>query len=229
MKQNLGVALQAIVDVSVGSVSHYEALARVGVNGGGSGHIALIEWAERYGFISQLDLAMLDLCAEIVGESGLRLAVNVSPATVELNGREVIARLHDMGAMASRMVVEITEMARIHHVDTVATFCDAVRSCGVVVALDDFGAIDGWHDEEVVRAVKPGLLKLDRVLVEKGLVGSAEFEEALVLAEEVGAEVIAEWVDTPEKLALVRERSIRFGQGALFGMPVVYKKQCLVA
>jgi EAL domain-containing protein (putative c-di-GMP-specific phosphodiesterase class I) len=37
------------------------------------------------------------------------------------------------------------------------------------------------------------------------------------VAERIGAEVIAEGIETPEELQVIRELGIRFGQGYIFG------------
>ena len=102
---------------------------------------------------------------------------------------------------------------------------DALRrlgDLGVRFALDDFGT--GYSALAYLRRLPVGLLKLDRSFVEK--LGEAEAEAEVLLsgvigiASGLGLYVLAEGVETPEQLALVRSLGCDLAQGNYFSEPL---------
>jgi len=221
MKDLLEPAFQPIVDLSTGEVAHYEALARIKHDPTDSGHVKLIQLAERYHFIHRLDLAILELAATAAASEGQQIAANFSALTIEVNLHQVIAQLGEIGEVCDGLVLEITETVPVRDRRKVAYFIKAVREMGCRVALDDFGNGYGHFTEDLVRFLRPDFLKLDGTIL-----GRAErsgdhrgLKHATALAKDIGANVIAEFVDSDAKHLLLQEYGVRFGQGWLFGRP----------
>lgn len=221
MKDLLEPAFQPIVDLSTGELAHYEALARIKHDPTDSGHVKLIQLAERHHFIHRLDLAVLELAAEAARREGQQIAANFSALTIEVNLHQVISRLGKIGAVRNGLILEITETVPVRDRRKVAYFIEAVREMGCRVALDDFGNGYGHFTEDLVRFLRPDFLKLDGTIL-----GRAErsgdhrgLKHATALAQDIGANVIAEFVDTDEKRILLQEYGVRFAQGWLFGRP----------
>lgn len=221
MKDLLEPAFQPIVDLLTGEVAHYEALARIKHDPTDSGHVKLIQLAERYHFIHQLDLAVLELAAEAATRAGQQIAANFSALTIEVNLHQVITQLRKTGEVCDGLVLEITETVPIRDRRKVAYFIEAVREMGCRVALDDFGNGYGHFTEDLVRFLRPDFLKLDGTIL-----GRAErsgdhrgLRHATALAGNIGAHVIAEFVDSEDKIELLKKYGVRFGQGWAFGRP----------
>ncbi len=87
-------------------------------------------------------------------------------------------------------------------------------------AVDDVGS--GYSGLETIAKLKPGYLKLDMSLV-RGVHASAINREILKrihsVGRSIGANVIAEGIETPEELKSLRAISIEYGQGYLLGRP----------
>ena len=71
--------------------------------------------------------------------------------------------------------------------------------------------------------IAPDYMKADMTLV-RGIDTDPPRREVVKglsgVAERIGAEVIAEGIETEEELRVVRELGIRFGQGYIFGPPL---------
>lgn len=161
MKELLETAFQPIVDLATGEIEYYEALARIRDDPTDSGHVTLIQLAERHRFIHLLDLAILDLAVEAATREKQRIAVNFSALTIEANFHQAIDRLKSLGTVCRELVLEITETVPIHDPSKVAAFIGTARELGCRVALDDFGN-DGSHfTANLVRFLRPDYLKLD--------------------------------------------------------------------
>lgn len=222
MKDLLEPAFQPIVDLTTGEVAHYEALARIRRDPTDTGHGKLIQLAERHHFIHLVDLAILELAAEAAVREGQRIAANFSALTIEVNLHQVIAQLGELGAIRDGLVVEITETVPVRDRRKVAYFIEAVREMGCRVALDDFGNGYGHFSEDLVRFLRPDFLKIDGTIL-----GRAErsgdhrgLKHATALAGNIGAQVIAEFVDSVAKRELLHEFGVRYAQGWMFGCPL---------
>lgn len=221
MKDLLEPAFQPIVDLTTGEVAHYEALARIRRDPTDTGHGKLIQLAERHHFIHLVDLAILELAAEAAAREGQRIAANFSALTIEVNLHQVIAQIGELGPVRDGLVVEITETVPVRDRRKVAYFIEAVHEMGCRVALDDFGNGYGHFTEDLVRFLRPDFLKLDGTIL-----GRAErsgdhrgLQHAIALAQSIGAQVIAEFVDSGEKVRLLRKFGVCYGQGWAIGHP----------
>lgn len=225
MKETLQAAYQPIVDIQSGhgTVAHYEALARIRNDATGNGHSALIQVAERFEFIHRLDLAMVELVLKDM-ECGVdTIALNVSPFTIEHAIDELFRLLVKHRHLVGRLIVEITESLPVHDVKRIRYFMDVVRKYGGRIALDDFGNGKGCFTEDLVRVLQPDYLKLDGAVLERALFFGDVRELAIAceLAKSFGGEMIAEFVDSPQKIAYLRAAGVRYAQGAAFGMPAL--------
>lgn len=221
MKNMLEPAYQPIFDLQAESISHYEALARIRLDETDRGHGALIDLAERHKFIQHVDLAMLALVLEAALEHDQDVAVNVSPFTVHVAMESVARMLATYGQLAGRLIIEITETYPVQDVGRLRRFMAVARESGARVALDDYGNGRGCFTEALVRELEPDFLKLDGAVLKRAIFFGDTRELALAseMARSFGAELIAEFVDSPEEVEYLRAAGVRYAQGAAYGMP----------
>lgn len=208
---------QPIVDISTGQISHYEALARARV--GSTGHVKLIELGEHYGFIDLIDMAIMEHVFRLLRDNvGVRIAVNVSVVTIEQSCNDILALVFKNMDMVDRMIFEITETVEIHDLNLITRFVTAVRLLDAKVAIDDFG--DGHFTLALVRDIRPDFLKLSSNLVAdmKRTGGEIAYLRDLIMVH--GGEIIAEQVDSQEKLEILRELRVGYAQGFYVGETV---------
>jgi hypothetical protein len=97
-----------------------------------------------------------------------------------------------------------------------------LRSTGVRIALDDFGA--GYSSLGQLRNLPVDILKIDHALVaepESRTGTAAPLVDVVVrLGHRLGLEVLAEGIGTPAQREIVVEAGCRLGQGSLFGWGV---------
>ena len=140
-ERDLKAALQPIVHTSSGDISHYEVLVRFPFEGSPAPFIAA---AERAGLISHLDILMVDAAAHKLSCVGgnMHLSVNISGDTIQRTDLvDILVRaIDDHDFDANRLIIELTESSEIVNIETAAANVDRLRSTGVRVVLDDFGA-----------------------------------------------------------------------------------------
>jgi diguanylate cyclase (GGDEF)-like protein len=188
-----------------------------------------IPLAEETGLIGPIGAWVLTTaCRQIarwdaMGTAGLDLAVNVSgrqlgdPELVE----SVAATINETGIEPSRLCLEITESVLMRDAATAAATLHRLEDLGVRLAVDDFGT--GYSSLLYLRRFPVRVLKLDRLFV-AGLGINAEdatiVRATIDLAHALGLSALAEGVERPEQLELLRRMRCDLAQGFLWSEPL---------
>jgi len=220
------VFYQPMVDMATGAVIAFEALVRWrhperGLVAPGE----FIAVAEEMGTIVQLgEWVLSEACrTAAMWPAHLRLSVNLSPVQFKSGDlTATVARaLRLSGLAASRLDLEITESVLLLEDErTLATLHD-LRGIGVGISLDDFGT--GYWSLRYIRSFQFDKIKIDRSFVAdmSQNVGSAAIVHAVIgIGESLGIATIAEGIETPEQLRILRSKGCTEGQGYLFSKPM---------
>jgi len=172
--------------------------------------------AARSGLRDELEVACWAAMSE-AGEppEGRLLFVNVAPDAL---GHPGLIRL--ASHLPSRLVIELTEQDAVQDIRRIQERLKPWIARGALIAVDDAGA--GFTSLEYVAEIRPDFLKLCRGMVtgvDLDASRQAVLRATVAFAREVGARVVAEGVERPEELAVLREAGVDYGQGWLFGRP----------
>ena len=152
---------------------------------------------------------------------GLEIAVNVSAVQLRDPGLidDVQHALESAGLDPSRLILELTESAVINDIDAAAiTLCE-LRTHGVRIALDDFGA--GYRSLQHLRAFPVDIVKLDRSFVVSSLEHDSTVLSGLIeMAANLGMETVGEGIEEPSQLDMLRSLHCRYAQGFLIARPM---------
>lgn len=174
--------------------------------------------ADEVGLLRELELAAVRaaLTALPALPPHVYLSVNVSPSTLATPGfLRLIA-----GSDGSRVVVEITEHARINDYESLREALEAVREFGTRVAIDDAGA--GFASLRHILRLEPEFIKLDRTLIDG--IEADRSRQALAaglisFAEKIDATIVAEGIERSGEVEALATLGVRYGQGFFFGRP----------
>src|ERR671919_3177858 len=153
----------------------------------------------------------------------LRLAINVSPKDLaDARFPEEIAQALDAyGVAPSALELEITEDILL--LDSVRTGkrLEQIVEQGVRIAIDDFGV--GYSSLSQLKNLPAQVLKIDQSFV-SGMSfdrrDAAIVRSTIALAHDLGLDVVAEGVETPEHLSELRAAGCDIGQGFHLGRPL---------
>ncbi len=210
------LVFQPVVDLESLQVVGREALSRFpGQSGGPSAWFAT---AASVGLGVDLEQHVITKALSYLGRLAPTtfLAVNVSPATL-------LRRSHAELFPTSehhRLVVELTEHERVEDYQAIQRAFAPLREQGCRLAADDLGS--GVANLKHLIRLQPDIIKLDISLI-AGIDTSPE-QRALVralvgFADEVGSRVIAEGIERPTELEVLRALGVPWGQGYLLGRP----------
>ncbi len=152
---------------------------------------------------------------------GLEIAVNVSAVQLRDAGLvdDVQQALASSGLDPSRLILELTESAVVSDIEAAAiTLCE-LRTHGVRIALDDFGA--GYASLRHLRAFPVDIVKLDRSFVVSSLENDSSVLSGLIeMAANLGMETVGEGIEEPGQLDMLRALHCRYAQGFLIARPM---------
>jgi EAL domain-containing protein (putative c-di-GMP-specific phosphodiesterase class I)/CheY-like chemotaxis protein len=174
--------------------------------------------ADEVGLLEELELLAarraLDALAEL--DSVLFLAINISPRVLASRPLRNLLDRHD----GSRIILEVTEHAKVDDYGRINRAVERIRSSGVRLAIDDAGA--GFASLRHILRLAPDIIKLDRSLIAE--IDSHGPQQALAaglisFAEGIGATVIAEGIERPEELEMLASLGVTQGQGNHLARP----------
>ena len=212
-------ALQPIVRLATGEVVGYEALARFPLVHDRPPDV-WFRHAAQVGLGESLELLAIEQAIATLKDlpDTAFLSVNVSPETLCCDRLlEMIRR-----APADRLTVELTEHAAIPDYPGFNAATRDLRERGVRLAVDDAGA--GFSSLRHILDIHPEVIKLDIALtrhIHRDTGRRALARALLDFASSLGAEVIAEGIETEEELQELLTLGIEYGQGYLLGAPAI--------
>ncbi len=214
--RDMDVVFQPIVDLGTGLTVAYESLARCKWPEY-KNPVVLFEAAQAQGAVGRLGRVIRDVAFERCDDAPL--FVNIHPR--ELNEGWLV-RPDDPIFFHDRPVyLEITESAAFDYFDLCLDVLAEVsaRSDGHLV-VDDLGA--GFSNLKRILDLEPEIVKLDLALV-RGIERSRRqqilVKQVVNLCEQLGAQVVAEGIETEEELRAILDTGAHYGQGYLFARP----------
>jgi len=222
------LVFQPVVKLIDGDVSHYEVLVRLrGEDGVVIGPGDFISTAERMGLIHGIDLWVVEsaidfLAALPVELSHICLAINLSSVAFQDLALlpTVKQKLEMTGVRAERLTFEITETAAVENYKETRSMINHLRALGCHFALDDFGA--GFCSFNYLKNFPVDYVKIDGQFIRN--LAKDETDRMLVrsmhqIAKKMGKKTIAEFVECPKTINLLKEIGVNYGQGYIFGKP----------
>ncbi|MBW8736401.1 MAG: EAL domain-containing protein [Streptomyces turgidiscabies] len=231
--EEFSLLYQPVVDITVGEVVGFEALARwPHTRRGTVPPLQFIALAESTGQITPLGAWVLRNAAADIArlQNGTPRPVPPPYVSVNVSARqwhdtgflnEVRRSLDTVGLHPDSLQLELTEsvlMRRDDHIDAVLR---TLKDLGVRIAVDDFGT--GFSSLRYLREFPIDVLKIDKTFIDD--IPEDPKQVALVegivhLADTLGLQVIAEGIEEQAQRELLASIGCRFGQGYLFAPPM---------
>lgn len=152
-----------------------------------------------------------------------KLFLNVSPEGLLNSGFSASAMLGHLarhGIPPKRVVIEITESSPTYDYAPLSDVVRAYRDAGMEVALDDLG--EGFSSLRLWSEIKPDYIKVDKHFVQNIHLDPVKLQflrSIQAMAENSGARVVAEGIETRSEFLVIRELGLSFGQGHFIARP----------
>ena len=151
------------------------------------------------------------------------IAVNVSGRQLDSDDflDHVQEALAASGLDAAALTIEITETTLMRNADETARRLLEVKRLGVRIAIDDFGT--GYSSLAYLQQFPIDALKIDRSFISRlgeGHEGEILLRSLVQLGKALSIETLAEGIERPHELSLIRQEHCDSGQGFLFARPL---------
>jgi EAL domain-containing protein (putative c-di-GMP-specific phosphodiesterase class I) len=214
--KDLSVVFQPIVRVDGGEVFAYEALVRCAVPEY-KNPMKLFERAVRERCVGRLGKTIREVAVPLC--AGVPVFLNVHP--VELEDRWLVRPDDAIYSHDEPVYLEITEAVPLEHFDLCRSVLREIQErADARLVVDDLGA--GYSNLKYIADLEPAVVKLDRELVAS--IDQQPRVQRLVrwlvlLCEDLGADVVAEGVETEAELSCVRDQGVKLVQGYFLARP----------
>ena len=228
-RQEFRLFYQSIVSLETGWIAGFEALLRW--EHPERGLVApeeFISVAEDLGLIIPIgQWALHEGCRQL--RAWQREFVDLQPLTVSVNlsGRQfshsdlltvIDQTLTETGLEAASLKLEITESVMMDNTELSAAILLDLKARHIDTCMDDFGT--GYSSLSFLQKYAVDILKIDQSFMGVGKESVAIVRTIVTLAHNLGKQVIAEGVETPGQVALLRSLHCEYGQGYFFSKPI---------
>lgn len=221
---------QPIINLQTGNITSMEALLRWRhplrgwIKPG-----EFIQQAEKQGLSQLLTRRVIALVIAQLAQwknKGLALlpvSVNVFATDLASSGfaEYIINSFSSMGIASGLLIIECIETECLLQNEAVVTCLNVLRSAGVSIALDDFGA--GYSNIGCLGALPLDIIKLDRSLIENvrdDNVSLKILQHTVQLLNALNYKIIAEGIEHVEEIDILQRTGCHSAQGFYFSHPV---------
>lgn len=181
-----------------------------------------MQQAEATGLIVPIGDWVIETAAEFLAARPDNFSVSVNASVQQLLSDgfvENLSRVADRHKIdRSRFCIELVESDEL--VDEALVMVEKIRALGFQVGIDDFGT--GYNSLLHLKRVAMDFVKVDRGFVSdlvEDAPSSVVLGKIIDLSHALGLRVVAEGVERPDQLAIVRAAGCDFGQGHLWAKP----------
>lgn len=221
---------QPQIDLKTGEISGMEALIRwQHPRRGRVSPKEFIPVAEESGLICKIgEWVLRTACQQhqewiSQGAAPVQMAVNLSAR--QFQRPDLVENILEILAEAEMdpkyLEIEITESTAVQDVPFTIQLLQRLQQAGVQIAIDDFGT--GYSSLNAIKHFPVDTLKIDRCFVRDLMSDSTDAAIAktiISLGQGLNMRVLAEGVETPEQIELLRSLQCDFVQGFLFSKPM---------
>jgi diguanylate cyclase (GGDEF)-like protein/PAS domain S-box-containing protein len=231
-EDGLGIEYQPVVELSTSRVASVEALVRWSRDGERVEPAEFLGIAEDSGLIVPLGSWVLgQACRQVVSwrQSGWLVGLSVNCSRRQVSAPDfaemVLTALDDSGLPRSALTLEVTERVLIEIGAPIMAGLARLRHLGVRLAIDDFGT--GYASLAYLRELPVDIIKIDPSFVAGlGTDGTLAMLTRTVVqvGHDLGIEIVAEGIERPEQLELLRAMGCGLGQGFLVARPMTAQR-----
>ncbi len=217
---------QPVVNLHTGVVLNFEAFTRLSHGTRLFTPAQILPFATDVGIVGEFDLAVCRKMLATMRAAGdistlASIAINVSGHSLAnpLFYKALQTLLQQNKTILNRLIIEITDPAGISNMDEARRLLSRMRSQGVRVSLDDFGA--GSASFDMLRALPIDFVKIDAEYIRdaRNSKGMALLKAVGGLCRDLGIVTVGECVEDSATLVVLRDAGIDYAQGHFFQKP----------
>ncbi|QBF82491.1 GGDEF domain-containing protein [Shewanella maritima] len=232
-RQAITALYQPIFNITTHQLHGYEALSRGPEHSPLFSPVPLFKTAEHQGRLSELETLCRTISINAFRQRQLdgKLFINISPkALLDPNHPKgmTLQLVKQLGISPQNVVIELSEQHPADDIDLLKSCLNHYRNQGFLTAIDDLGA--GYSGLRLWSELAPDYVKIDRHFIQEIDTNPVkqEFVRSIVdLCQSLTCKVIAEGIETPQELTVIKQLGVTYCQGYYLGRPQVQPKRQL--
>ena len=220
---NIVSYFQPIINNKTKEIEKYESLVRlIDENGNILSPFQFLTVSKQGNYYNKITQRVLENSFKILHTINTKLSINISAIDIEKEQTRfyIYELLEQYKEDSHRIVFELLEDENVKNFEVIKEFISNVKSKGVQIAIDDFGA--GYSNFERVLAFDPDIVKIDGSLIkniEHNTFSKNIVETIVMFAKKQNIETIAEYVENKSIFNILNEIGVDYSQGYYFGKP----------
>ena len=153
----------------------------------------------------------------------LKMSINLSKRQFEQPDlvNQIATVLKDIGVNSHSIWLEITESMVMEEVEETIDLMLRLKGLGLQLSIDDFGT--GYSSLSYLHRFPMDTLKVDKSFVGRMEQSSEDWEivdTIITLGHKLGMNVVAEGIETPGQMLMLKQADCEYGQGFFFSKPL---------
>jgi EAL domain-containing protein (putative c-di-GMP-specific phosphodiesterase class I) len=203
-------------------ITKYESLVRIRDEDGKIiSPFNFIDVAKANRVYDKLTALIVNNTLSAVSEYHISASINISMEDIDnIKTLQMLYSTFDAYEYNHLLTIELLETEEIKDYEKVYDFCTKIRSYGIKLALDDFGA--GYSNFSHILNLPVDYIKIDSSLIsniDRNEQSRIMVETIVGLAKRLNVETIAEFVASEEILKVVTRLGVDYAQGYHLGKP----------
>jgi len=229
-EKRIGVVFQPIYDLKDMKIKMFEVLLRW--KGQDINPEDIIDIADASGTQSDLLDFILENTVDIMKSlRKYKFAINLTArAITEKRAYRILQILSNQGIPPTNLCLEISEKSNYEEIKAVKKNIELLHKAGVDIAIDDFGS--AFSEIGLLYELPIKFIKIDGSVIKslkegdekQNIIAEAVIYMATNLAKRVGAETIAEKIETKEELEIIKRLGIDYAQGFFLSYPLTQEE-----
>jgi len=229
-EKRIGVVFQPIYDLKDMKIKMFEVLLRW--KGQDINPEDIIDIADASGTQSDLIDFILENTVDIMKSlRKYKFAINLTArAITEKRAYRILQILSNQGIPPTDLCLEISEKSNYEEIKAVKKNIELLHKAGVDIAIDDFGS--AFSEIGLLYELPIKFIKIDGSVIKslkegdekQNIIAEAVIYMATNLAKRVGAETIAEKIETKEELEIIKRLGIDYAQGFFLSYPLTQEE-----
>lgn len=224
-EENIRVVAQPIISLNTGEVEGWEILTRGPENTPYALPMNLFHFAYQAEMLFSLEILVVKKALIEIQKKKTTCPIFINVTVPTMRNPLFYTQVANLmknypNVKPEQIIFEITERHSIEDFSVFNQSMNSFREAGFKFAVDDTGA--GYASLNMIAEIMPNFIKIDRSIIQnidKHDVKNSVLQSLVLLAKNIGCEVVAEGIETEEEANVLLEHNVDFGQGFFFSRP----------
>ena len=216
---------QPIRDNNTGTFNKFESLMRINYNSKAYPPGIFMDYIKHSSQYFLISAQMLQKASDAFQDIEATISLNISSRDIANDTIRTLITDNLKRPHKNNFILELLETEEFADEIVLMEFLMQAKKLGALIAIDDFGS--GYSNLKLIAEVKPNFIKIDGTIIkniEKDEIMKTMANSIVKIADSIGAEVVAEFVENSQIQKIIEDIGIRYSQGYHYSKPLPFEE-----